>query len=275
VLQSDAGTTIIRKNLEMIAFNHYGSGTTEIRMEGETERIVSREQRSPLHHHLAPASQNEHIPWLQHRHRCLPIHLYLLFLALTCCCSFASATYLDPSIRPSPRDKAPELIERPTPLSRRLNRSLPILVDQRPPPAKAAGLVAWNLATEDDDIDLGLQRRQTSNPFGTDPIQSPTPSTKGQTKGQTTAAMLAPTTTTVTRSAVATTASPLPSALDSGIGTNFTTQSCPNFLSGFLANSTFKSCLPFSLFLQVSLPLVHSLLPPQVQSTKTLQHQTI
>lgn len=51
--------------------------------------------------------------------------------------------------------------------------------------------------------------------------------------------------------ATATATSDLPKPFDSSIGANFTTTSCPIFINAFLANSTFQSCLPFSLLLQV------------------------
>ena len=46
--------------------------------------------------------------------------------------------------------------------------------------------------------------------------------------------------------------SPLPTPFDSGFGTNYTQQSCPSFLRSIASNETLKSCLPFSLLLQVS-----------------------
>ena len=50
--------------------------------------------------------------------------------------------------------------------------------------------------------------------------------------------------------------SPLPKPFDGGLGTNFTQQSCPVFLSNMMSNNTFVSCLPFSVLLQVSPYLV-------------------
>lgn len=47
--------------------------------------------------------------------------------------------------------------------------------------------------------------------------------------------------------------SPLPKPFDSGFGTNYTQQSCPNFLRSLASNETFTSCLPFSILLQVSI----------------------
>ena len=46
----------------------------------------------------------------------------------------------------------------------------------------------------------------------------------------------------------------LPQPFDTSIGSNFTSQACPNFLEGFLANATFQNCHPLSLLLQVRCP---------------------
>lgn len=43
----------------------------------------------------------------------------------------------------------------------------------------------------------------------------------------------------------------LPKPFDGGFGTNYTQPSCPTFLKAFSTNTTFTSCLPFSLLLQV------------------------
>lgn len=43
----------------------------------------------------------------------------------------------------------------------------------------------------------------------------------------------------------------LPKPFDGGFGTNYTQSSCPTFLKAFSTNTTFISCLPFSLLLQV------------------------
>jgi hypothetical protein len=44
----------------------------------------------------------------------------------------------------------------------------------------------------------------------------------------------------------------LPSPFDSSLGSNFTSQSCPDFFNSFLSNTTFQSCVPVSLLLQNS-----------------------
>ncbi|PQE32672.1 C6 transcription factor protein [Rutstroemia sp. NJR-2017a WRK4] len=48
------------------------------------------------------------------------------------------------------------------------------------------------------------------------------------------------------------TAASLPTPFDSGFSSNITS-TCSSFMMGFLANETFKSCLPFSLLLQNSM----------------------
>ena len=45
---------------------------------------------------------------------------------------------------------------------------------------------------------------------------------------------------------------PIPSPFDTSIGSNFSSQACPNFFTSFLADPTFKSCIPVSLLLQTS-----------------------
>lgn len=44
----------------------------------------------------------------------------------------------------------------------------------------------------------------------------------------------------------------LPKPFDGGLGTNYTQESCPNFLRTMLRNETFSKCLPLSVLLQVS-----------------------
>ncbi|KAL8744364.1 MAG: hypothetical protein Q9190_003378 [Brigantiaea leucoxantha] len=44
----------------------------------------------------------------------------------------------------------------------------------------------------------------------------------------------------------------LPTPLDSGLGNNYTQPNCPVFVQSMLDNSTFSSCMPLSLLLQVS-----------------------
>lgn len=63
--------------------------------------------------------------------------------------------------------------------------------------------------------------------------------------------------------------SSLPRPFDTGLGSNYTQESCPQFMNNFLRNETFTSCLPFSLLLQVAsqLTLLHpnlaNMFPPE------------
>ncbi|KAI9788608.1 MAG: hypothetical protein M1833_002903, partial [Piccolia ochrophora] len=45
---------------------------------------------------------------------------------------------------------------------------------------------------------------------------------------------------------------PLPRPFDAGLGSNYTSDSCPAFIRKFLASSEFQKCLPLSLLLQNS-----------------------
>lgn len=51
----------------------------------------------------------------------------------------------------------------------------------------------------------------------------------------------------------AATAAALPSAFDSGIGTSFSSKTCPEYINSFLDTTEFKACMPFSLLLEVCL----------------------
>lgn len=53
------------------------------------------------------------------------------------------------------------------------------------------------------------------------------------------------------QTATGTPADNLPTPFDTSLGNNFTSPSCPAFFQGFLTNSTFQDCMPFSLLLQV------------------------
>ncbi|KAI9775267.1 MAG: hypothetical protein M1839_001319 [Geoglossum umbratile] len=111
-----------------------------------------------------------------------------------------------------------------------------ILIDTRPPP---------NMAD--------LRKRQSGSTTTLDSISSSTVLSSSITS----AASLSSTSTSSSPTSIATDpgssgGGTLPSPFDSGVGSNFTTTSCPNFLKSFLENPTFKSCLPFSLLLQNS-----------------------
>lgn len=211
---------------------------------------------SPSHHDSLTSRRDEHTPWPRHRHLIRTSHI-LLFFFMTCCLSLTSASiYIEESmvefdeVQPDESELLKSSLDR-------LARTGTILVDQDLPPPNPK---AWTLATEHDD----LQRR--NDPFGnqdqdahsssstsmitTAPAASSTKSSG--TKSTRTSSTVAPTTEA---------ASPLPVPFDQGFSGNIT-DSCSNFMYGFLANSTFKACLPFSLLLQVCLTLF--LIPPSL-----------
>ena len=64
-------------------------------------------------------------------------------------------------------------------------------------------------------------------------------------------------------------ASALPSPFDSSLGSNFTSQACPDFFDSFLSNTTFRACVPVSLLLQTSKSFFSAARSPEVM-TETL-----
>ena len=60
---------------------------------------------------------------------------------------------------------------------------------------------------------------------------------------------------TATSAAATASSSALPQPFDTSLGSNFTNSNCPTFFDRFLGNSTFQSCLPFSLLLEVDAPM--------------------
>lgn len=182
------------------------------------------------HHPHTPHKGNKPAAWLRHR----PIQTYhlLLLIFLTSCISLSSASkiYLIEELMVEPDSE--DLVS----AFSRLAHSGTILVDERPPPNAAA----WILATENDD----LQRRD---------LNTTDVSSASSTTLNTTTSTLAPTSASTGLPAATTqSSSPLPSPFDSGFSSNVT-DSCAAFVKAFLSNSTFKSCLPFSLLLQVCL----------------------
>lgn len=118
----------------------------------------------------------------------------------------------------------------------------------------------------DTGFALDLERRQvfqssstSSDSSSTSTEQSSSSSTATSSASSTAAASSTTDSPTTTKSSathspsvtVVTTSLPVP--FDSSLGTNFTSPSCPQFFTNFLANSTFKSCTPISLLLQNSM----------------------
>ncbi|CZR68496.1 uncharacterized protein PAC_18395 [Phialocephala subalpina] len=160
-------------------------------------------------------------------------HLFLVII-LTCFLTFSSASvYIEEEmVERSPEDVT-ELLGS---TFARLARSGTILVDQRPPPEPKS----WELERPDTADDLRRRNTDNSNSSSNSTTRSSSTST------------LAPTSTS-SGLVVATTesASALPTPFDTGFNNNITTN-CQSFMTSMLANSTFKSCLPFSLLLQNS-----------------------
>ena len=123
---------------------------------------------------------------------------------------------------------------------RKLEKLGQIHFDQRQPPT-APGLV---------------QRRQveSSTTSSKDVVTSTDPSSPSTTSTVSLASEAQTTTTQVTTTMASATiiTTPVPVPFDTSLGSNFTSQSCPDFFNTFLANSTFKSCSPISLLLQNS-----------------------
>lgn len=63
--------------------------------------------------------------------------------------------------------------------------------------------------------------------------------------------------------------SALPSPFDSSLGSNFTSQACPDFFDSFLSNTTFRACVPVSLLLQNSKSFFSAARSPELM-TETL-----
>ena len=225
----------------------------------EERRIsgVSNSRVNPSHssHHqhtprnLAP--RNERSSWLRHRLFPASSSVLLILLTISCCISLSSAShfYIDEQMIES--IEADDGSEDLGSALARLAKSGTILVDQGPPPNPKA----WTLQTEHD----GLQRRGADSSSSS---KDHTSSSKvSSTSSMITTASTSSSATKTSSSIVAATtaaASPLPSPFDQGFSGNIT-DSCQSFMDGMLGNATFKSCLPFSLLLQVLPPFHHPL----------------
>lgn len=157
----------------------------------------------------------------------------------------------------------------------RLARSGTILVDQRPDPLTRDSQSVpkpkkqWEITieateTEEETLysDSDLRKRKaepivatiTSTATITPPKISSTVTASVTTSSTSTLAS-SETSSGLTSAATPTSAS-LPAPFDSGFTSNITT-TCSSFMMNFLANETFKKCLPFSLLLQVCFVLSH------------------
>ncbi|KAG0646834.1 hypothetical protein D0Z07_6404 [Hyphodiscus hymeniophilus] len=249
---SDAGIKFIKDSKKMDTLwnpENLSMAMDEVRDDG-VSRSSSRRilPHSPSHHHSTTptdsAPRNGRLPWL----RLLPTPSFCLIVILTisCCISLSSASrlYIDEQMIEGFENEVSEDLGSAL---ARLAKSGTIVVDQREPPPNPK---AWTLATEHD----GLQRRGLEASSSSDHASSVT-SSSATSMITTTSGSRAATKTlsTSTGIAAATTdaATPLPSPFDQGFNGNIT-DSCQSFMSGMLTNSTFKSCLPFSLLLQNS-----------------------
>jgi hypothetical protein len=185
---------------------------------------------------------------LLRRHMMPQFNIFVaIIILLIYCCSLTTAATL-------PKDLPPSISAAEVEATlARLSKSGTIVIDHHPPPV----VQSWKLETFEES----LLKRQNSNVFTLQPGVDSSATASSQLASSTT--ITKPTSSsTLSTSAVATATTapgsgsslPLPQPFDSALGANFTSQACPNFISNFLANSTFQQCLPFSLLLQVRLP---------------------
>jgi len=199
-----------------------------------------------------PSSQlrrNEPSSWLRQRFR-ISHFLFVIFLA--CCLPLTSASsspYNDIDAQMVEVVKVDVDVASTSELLKssldRLARTGTLLVDHNPAPQPRND----DPNTNANIINNELRRRQV---FGNED-ESQTTTAKGSKTTTSAAKASASKTTSGGGIAVATpqTTAALPSPYDQGFSGNIT-ESCSNFVYGFLRNSTFQSCLPFSLLLQVS-----------------------
>jgi len=115
-----------------------------------------------------------------------------------------------------------------------------LLVDRNPPPIPPR----MHLERRQDDA---VSSSATALPSSLLPSTAATPS--GSTSDPVSDA---PPTIPTIISADPPSAQNLPQPFDTSLGNNFTSPACPSFIRSFRDNSTFLSCLPLSLLLQVS-----------------------
>jgi hypothetical protein len=180
------------------------------------------------------------------------ITLLVVFL-IACLSPLTSATptlsFPSQIFPPSPQQSLSDLqIQDSDNIEVALAQSGVLLIDTRPDPLQY--LWASSLSVnEDPATEVELRRRQSNG----DPFSNNSGTTSAAAVASTTVASSTSKTTTTSAAATTTASSsnPLPVVFDSSIGANFTSQTCPDFINGFLQNATFKACLPFSLLLKV------------------------
>lgn len=170
------------------------------------------------------------------------LNLYILAIVvlISCCCSLVAADALEdlPQRITNPLDDASEELQLAL---AHLAESGMIVVDPRPPPRSGN---YWQAESFEIVEKEGLLRKRSNLSTSSVPATSSTATSKA----------VSSTTTSGSAATLTASSSPLPSPFDSSLGNNFTSPSCPDFIYSFLNNATFKSCLPFSLLLEVSLP---------------------
>lgn len=145
---------------------------------------------------------------------------------------------------------------------RRLARRGEIAIDRRAPPPRPTiqqrqenadpfGSIAAPLATPTSESE-GSATASSSATDSAISIQSTFIVTPTNTISATATSTGNATSSVETASATAGPPSALPSPFDTSLGSNFTSQGCPNFFNAFLKNATFQDCHPTSLLLQNS-----------------------
>ncbi|KIV91793.1 hypothetical protein PV10_06296 [Exophiala mesophila] len=128
------------------------------------------------------------------------------------------------------------------------------------------------LQPRQDVVPVDISESQTASDVAeTTTRASAATSDRPETSSADQSSSIPPTTTSGSSSRPSTTTvmTALPSAFDTSLGSNFTNPSCPKFFSTFLANATFQSCIPVSLFLQNSYSFI------RVERDESLLEQTL
>jgi hypothetical protein len=151
-----------------------------------------------------------------------------------------------------------------SPLFQRLARRGEIAIDRRDPPSRRrikhrqeegglVGSTAVPLATPTSET-ADLTAASSAEIDSTISIQTTLVVTPSRTITESASATPASNATASLETASSSSAAstPLPSPFDTSLGSNFTSQACPDFFNAFLNNATFEDCRPTSLLLQNS-----------------------
>jgi hypothetical protein len=146
-----------------------------------------------------------------------------------------------------------------TAVFRRLESKGEIFFDRRDPPPLPRAVIqrrqdnggSSNTTSTFTASSTSLGSSSATSSSTTTPTSSVSNSSSSSSHSPTSGISQTPTATrTIPSSTTAPTA--LPSPFDSSLGSNFTSQACPDFFNSFLSNTTFQSCVPVSLLLQNS-----------------------